>query len=770
MMTDASFSSNSLRIQRGRNPSSSQAPRTSTYHDEGSLRLPSGPPGNGAGHSLRSVSSRFSLSEHFAATRSLYEFGFDDASSYAAPSVLVPDATTTIVEGGDGILTEEDEERLEVEKLLEGEFHDILCLSREEGILTKEDIRRAYHRMFLLFYPETYPIAMQEIARRQFERAQEGFEVLIDEQRRLAGEGGEPEGKEDITRAIQSRTDVGIRMDASKGIKGYKPLDFAVGHASSMRLPALKAPLNTSLSPLGLTTTPPSLSLSSSIYGIIPTMSAMPIHLLSSPDQPLRPETSPRHRLLQLVESKLSPVIRARLSHYITNNSDTAPNWLGTEAEYGLDILPDLAPSLNLFHHLELSPDARSSTVFETSIRSRSWWSSIDDQATPPRLAVGVHHPLSFGDAFIRVDSGDWDLAPESYRFLASASIPEASSISYAEFPLKIAPTLEIGFTSPSDTPSRSWIEALETGQPDFSALPGDTQSANVGIWTASTTVQPLNSLTTSIRYTSPSLAILSSSSLEVDLSTSTYHPSVISLRHLIPFTTSTNLGLELSATRFSTHISLHISRSKQRFSLPLFFPPVEHLRPQTLFLASAIPFLALAAYKFLKRSRRATKQEPQDEKRIVLDTSSPVVQAAIALRREEADHLTGLLAHPIATRQKHHASQGNLVILSAKFGVADSSSSGPSITVNSKSSSGPVLTFDPDEEIADVTVALAALVDEQTGGLWIPAGVRKGCVPGFWDPAPGREKLLLVRYSWRGKEDIASVRGDNELVLPPPQ
>jgi DnaJ family protein C protein 11 len=45
---------------------------------------------------------------------------------------------------------------------------------------------------------------------------------------------------------------------------------------------------------------------------------------------------------------------------------------------------------------------------------------------------------------------------------------------------------------------------------------------------------------------------------------------------------------------------------------------------------------------------------------------------------------------------------------------------------------------------------------------------VRKGCIPGFWDPAPAREKLLLVRYSWKGKEAVVAVKGEEELVLPP--
>ena len=222
-MTDTSFSSNSLRIQRGRNPSGAPPVRNSTfYEDNGSLRLPGSlrddQPGAGGGHSLRSVSSRFSLSEHFAATRSLYEFGFDDASSYAAPSIIgaEDDAVLsqalelTAVEAKEA--SEEDQRRRVIEALLDGDFYDVLCLPREPSKLTREEVRRAYHRMFLLFYPETYPVGMQAIARKQFERAQEGFEVLVEQARKACDVEDDEEEKEgDI---IGVSTDVGVRLDA----------------------------------------------------------------------------------------------------------------------------------------------------------------------------------------------------------------------------------------------------------------------------------------------------------------------------------------------------------------------------------------------------------------------------------------------------------------------------------------------------------------------------------------------------------------------------
>lgn len=262
-------------------------------------------------------------------------------------------------------------------------------------------------------------------------------------------------------------------------------------------------------------------------------------------------------------------------------------------------------------------------------------------------------------------------------------------------------------------------------------------------------------------------------SRLEIDLATSTFHPQQLSIRQLFSVTRTLQAGLELSVSRSSTHLSLHLSRLRQRISIPLLLPPLAHIRSSTLFLASVIPFVSVAVYKLISarrqsRDRRAGKGGASS----TFKSSSAALQAAISLRREEADHLTGLLAQPVANRQKGHASRHGLVILSAKFGVVESTPSEENRGSGGAAAAGVgrtgSLTFHPDEEIADVTVALAALIDHQTGTLRIPSGVRKGRIPGFWDPVPEKEKLMLIRYSWKGQEAFAECRGNNELVLPP--
>lgn len=124
-----------------------------------------------------------------------------------------------------------------------------------------------------------------------------------------------------------------------------------------------------------------------------------------------------------------------------------------------------------------------------------------------------------------------------------------------------------------------------------------------------------------------------------------------------------------------------------------------------------------------------------------------------IARCRAEADELTVILATGVEVRQRGERARGGLVVLSAKYGVMD----------------GGVGVAEGENEIADVTVAVASIVDEE-GRLRIPAGLDKGRLLGFWDPALGSSisgKKLVVRYLWRGKEGVVEVGEGEGVSLP---
>jgi DnaJ family protein C protein 11 len=232
---------------------------------------------------------------------------------------------------------------------------------------------------------------------------------------------------------------------------------------------------------------------------------------------------------------------------------------------------------------------------------------------------------------------------------------------------------------------------------------------------------------------------------------------SYIALRNLLPLGRLSAVGLELSASRHSLHLSVHWSRTGQRVSLPVLFCPQAFSSPSIVLWAGALPLVGLAVIELLRqhwpwswqRSLAPNADEDEDS------PQSAAAYASIARRRTEADRLATLLAGPVESRQRYSAALGGLVILNAKYGVRDDDDDNS--TVGSWAA----------EEVADVTVALAALVDSD-GRVVIPRGLRKGNLLGFWDPAPDREKVLLVRYSWNGREALAEAKGLDELCLPP--
>lgn len=203
--------------------------------------------------------------------------------------------------------------------------------------------------------------------------------------------------------------------------------------------------------------------------------------------------------------------------------------------------------------------------------------------------------------------------------------------------------------------------------------------------------------------------------------------------------------------------------------------------------------------------------------------------ERAISRHRAEADELTMILASAVDAQrvlerqlrkssaltsddspESDNGRRDKLIILSAKYGVALADDpddqngdlnrghtrrnstmndlghgrNADNLAVNAMASRNG---WAPEYEVADVTAALSALVvtagcgidSTDSDHLFIPAGLQKGRLLGFWDPAPsyrlkqriGRcapgKKVLHVRYLWNGLERIAEVGDREELRLP---
>lgn len=278
-----------------------------------------------------------------------------------------------------------------------------------------------------------------------------------------------------------------------------------------------------------------------------------------------------------------------------------------------------------------------------------------------------------------------------------------------------------------------------------------------------------------------------------------------LAVRGLKKMGQSCRFGLELRLYDSSSSVvlSLYLSQAdkgtagtnSKRFALPILLLRDTAVPASALCGAAAavlLPFLGLAAVDWYRSWWR------KDDSVAATAAAAKKDKAKRALyrqRRAEADELVTLLAGPVTARQQRLRSKGGLVVLSAKYGVLASSrtpSSSCSIAATTTllphdgGNALPALQWAAPEEVADVTVAIAALVDDgdgvvdahaddgdgvdegrERGVVLIPAGVRKSRLLGFWDPEPGRTKCLVVRYLFNGQERVKAVMGREELRLP---
>lgn len=713
-----------------RNMSARNSVRSGVYDPRPGYNHPhpqpqSQPQPGGQGHDsqrgLRPMDSRFSLNEHFAATRREYEFGDDDASSvFGGRSSVVRGVEESVVEVGvqeDEGLGPGDEDGKDDEMLDdEADFYEILCVDREAS---KEEVRGAYFRWFELLHAPSHE---DDVARAYFSRVQEAFETLVDDRRR-----------EDydifLGRAFPSRkdemevgSDMGVRIDASRR-KGVRPVDFVLGHSVSMGLPSLgtvveekirrvqgllarskrdgggEAPEKDGRVGTGTLVAPaPTITVSGYTYGLAEAASPTTI---SGQYHPLL-HTLPRHRLqlLRNLHPLATIALRQDLEH---NSSKTPPQTSSLELESSL--LPPASLTTRLSHTTAIRSSPTSLAIGLTADRL---------QPGHPQLALAATGALGSGVVFARADSGHWRLrTDETCRYFGEFSRLSGGLLGGGLGPR--AASFEVGFTEgvPGKTVFRHGSMNILKGE---RAVLEPAPSA----WTVSVG-GTAEALVSSLRYAME----FSRSRLELELSATSRADHHVAIRNLFPLGTSPSaLGLELSLSPQALHLSFSFSRLNQRFSLPIYMLPL----PRTLFLAAAVPFFLSAGVSFLRSKKPTT---PTKAKRKESD------------KRREADSLTFLL-HRSLERQPDTA-KGDLKILSAKYGAPEDGWAG--------------------EDVADVTVALSALVRD--GRVDIPAGLRTSNLPGFWDPAPGRGKVLRVKFRAGGREGVAEAKEGDGFTIP---
>jgi DnaJ homolog subfamily C member 11 len=751
-------------------------------------RLPSGGPADDsssssslhpyARHSLRPMDSRFSLNEQFATTRREIEFGFDDSSSFIGTLASVqPDSEDALKAAADSGSEAEAVPRT---------YYDLLCLSQEAPV-APEDIRRAYWRLLRALDPQRLPPQLRHTAQAYLAEAQAAFETLIEPSRRLEydelladevsneeiGEDGDDETADEeglqaaaVARQksylrqyrLQTNTDLGIRLDMSRGLsrrasKLGKPLDFSISQAVHFNAPALGRHTEAAIRALQnalrdpYTKQPsrrircavPILSVSASAYALMEELYLAPTALLYSRYQPLLPETLPRSRLLQLAKGLPTGLITTRYRQELFWKSEPSA-FPDAVVEVETDVLPTRSVTTRLATSI---PVADSDEPLHTEVMVSTHSSPIPwmTAASSPRLGLALHRRVApVGTAFLTADSGDWALSARdevaTCRYFEDFARVGQKFLS-ASVPLRAAPTVEVGFAfTPSELGLRASSALTKPADRGLRGLDVDMSTADRG---SNWTVSAAATAETAAAYLRYARAIPAAGGLRLEAELCAARPApfatYVAVRALARVSAASKLGFEVGLGAAGVQLSLYLSRrGVARFKLPLLLSRATS--PRLALWSTVLPLLGLAGLSLWRRNARKKRVAQMDE-----DT-----------HRREADTLTALLAATVVPRQTAAAAKTGSgegpVVLSAKYGVRAPGGSG----------------WLDGEEVADVTVAVAALLDEATGSggevLVIPAGVRKSRILGFWDPSPGRPKVLEVRYAYRGREGVVVAKG----------
>ncbi|KKA30573.1 hypothetical protein TD95_001113 [Thielaviopsis punctulata] len=693
------------------------------------------------------------------------------------------------------------------------DYYDLLCLPRGDA-LTQEHIRAAFYRHFMMLYPEMHPSKHRAMAALHFQRSQQAYEVLMDPQRRatydLFGDPGaaanirstydsivESKLRDKMQQAVYGSSEVGLRVDASrlyaqirKGkvpsaddvVAGIKPLDYALSqsftigvpvhrllplaHLQSMKKCAWEAVPSFRKKPDDkekekeplLSVQPertyymavPTVTVAASLYGLVEgfTQANPSSSLLTDRFQPLLPLTIPRHRIAQLGELRCTPLIAVRMRQEFIHKARTAndTHWTKSAIEIESNVLPDRALTARVSHTFILPHGSVPWNIEASATNGRAVTGGV------PRLGVGIYRPLCGGTAFVRADSGDWRFGNGAVCRFFDRFSRESKKWFYAEFqfPLKTTPNVEVGYKT---TRCERWATTsyadIPRGESGVRGMDREASFSGNGSWAVSASAMPGDVFAGYLRYSRdiPYLAPAQTPSrVEVEVSGNPVAEHYFALRNLWQVGQFSRLGLEVGVSQYHFHVSLYWSRLSQAVSLPLLVSPRSQMNEKAVFWSAVAPFVTIAAFQLGSRWLHSGKRKAKIAK------NELAIQQYVAQKRTEAEEIEYLMEDYVEDRQKREAKKGGLVILSAKYGVKEGDRAS---------------TVWAGQEVADVKVAVAALVD-MDGRLEIPEGVRKSHIPGFWDPMPLQEKVLHIRYLYRGKEGAVEVRGREGLVLPP--
>ncbi|KAK0656567.1 hypothetical protein B0T16DRAFT_319534 [Cercophora newfieldiana] len=724
------------------------------------------------------MSSRFSLRDQFAATRREYEFGFDDSSTVASEAIWG--------DHDDPVMVSHETASAAVYR----NYYELLCLPRDPS-LPADEVQRQFQRLVHVLSVDNQPTRLQSPAGFNLGLAQAAFETLIDPCRRVGydlsvdsecdsdeaefaveGQLNGPDAFEKALRdqflllaqgGIRSTTDLGLRLEAGLANTrhtrhGLSMLDFSLRQSATAKAPALQKPLEkTALFLLNtadrkpnkhLRFPEPTVTVTGAAHGLLDDPFRLAPVLLDR-YQPPGPSVHGRRRLEQLLSSRFLPVLNITVRQEVLWRDPHAQPGLikppqrplpDSVIEQELELLPHPSATLRLGHSIDIQDEEP--VHVELSLHK-----SVGHRIPlPPSLGLALSQKRSRGTAFVVLDAGDWRIFPSKECRNLSKFSKLTGGLPQLTDPFRHAPTIEAGYSfgtprmgvlseQPFTAPAERGVRGMDRDLED---------TTRTGPWTVSVGAAS-GIAATYLRYAMDLFPARKKINVraEVELGSSTQRDFFLAFRALKRIGRFSKAGLELGLSPSNIHLSLYWSRLGQRISLPFMVSRRSSLSTKFLFWATVVPYAAFAAVELLYWRLRVNHAKSEIAAAKDASKVKEDLQRYIARRRAEADELTVVLATGVEARQNKERQSGGLVILSAKYGAKDA----------------------PPDEIADVTIAVAALVDG--GKLVIPEGMRKSRLLGFWDPAPMSTKVLRVRYAWEGREGIVEVGGREELRLP---
>ncbi|KAH6845291.1 hypothetical protein B0I37DRAFT_344153 [Chaetomium sp. MPI-CAGE-AT-0009] len=746
-------------------------------------------------HRQRPPSPRHSLRSQFATTRQEYDFGFDDASSSILERSTLASEAVHGHEVDDAGAGDGGTARSAFSQGSAGsrDYYELLCLPRGPS-LSPDQVWEAAHRLAQVLAVNKQPPRLQGPAAFHMGLVQAAVETLIDPSRRLGydlarasktdsdsdeegiyGDSPDSGTSESYETRLQEQylllaqresragTDLSLRLDATslvdfqRGLwrpgSGPEIMDISLQKTACTSVPALRRPIERAamfIQNLGpkkelksegahyLRLTDPTVTVTASAHGLLEPFKLAP--LLHDRYQPPGPPLHGRKRVEQLLTTRFLPFLslnfRQELFWQPVSYPITLPKLV---IEQELEVLPQpstttrIGQSINLF-----SKDA----PLNVEISARKLLSRRSELLS--NVGLAVHQRIGPGTAFFVADVSDWGLITskecrELFRF---------SKLSGGLKPIMDAfrnpPTVEIGYAfgrhdlgMPSDKaltkPAKRGLTSLDSDvdEQKRSAL---TISTGLGAGKPTAYLRYGRDLFADPNPAKPSANPQRRTTkaggfrAEAELATTTQHDFFLAFRALKRVGRFSKAGLEVGLSPSSLQVSLYWSRLNQRISLPLLttttvttttttksntpIPPINHLLLTTLLLPLTA-FSAWEAYTHLQHAKQAAATNA-----VTTQRRQRQLAAHVAARRAEADELTVALAAGVGPRQAAARKRGGLVVVSAKYGVRGAP---------------------PDE----------------------------GRLLGFWDPAPGRVKVLRVVYLWEGKEKVVEVSGREELRLP---